>query len=330
MQTEERIVEVGVLTGHGGWVTSLATGNQTKENLLVSASRDRTLLIWNLSITRTGSGEVESVQGKLHRSLHGHSHFISDVVLSSDNNFAITGSWDTTLRLWDLNAGKTTHRFVGHTKDVLSVTVSPDNRQIISAGRDRSIKLWNTLAECKYTFDEQKSHSDWISAVRFTPVTKEPLVLSSGWDGTVKLWDQTNMQFKSDLTGHTNCVNGLTVSPDGNFCASGGKDCQVIIWGLAESARLADFQTDSCVNSVAFNPNRYWLAAGTDSGIKVWDLDTKTLISSLRPELEVGEGLSRKVPSAISVSWSHDGEVLYAGYTDGTIRAYAVTTAPQL
>lgn len=42
-------------------------------------------------------------------------------VISSDGQFALSASWDKTLRLWDLNTGFATRRFVGHTKDVLSV-----------------------------------------------------------------------------------------------------------------------------------------------------------------------------------------------------------------
>ena len=76
---------------------------------------------------------------------------MSDVVMSSDGQFALSGSWDSTLRLWDLNTAQTTRRFVGHTKDVLSVAFSADNRQIVSGSRDKTIKLWNTLGVCKYT-----------------------------------------------------------------------------------------------------------------------------------------------------------------------------------
>ncbi|WP_258318266.1 WD40 repeat domain-containing protein, partial [Escherichia coli] len=78
------------------------------------------------------------------------SHYVSDVVISSDGQFALSGSWDGTLRLWDLTTGTTTRRFDGHTKDVLSVVFSSDNRQIVSGSRDKTIKLWNTLSVCKF------------------------------------------------------------------------------------------------------------------------------------------------------------------------------------
>ncbi|OMO63452.1 hypothetical protein COLO4_32435 [Corchorus olitorius] len=85
---------------------------------------------------------------------------VQDIVLSSDSQFALSGSWDDELRLWDLSAGTSDRRFVGHSKDVLSVAFSIDNRQIVSASRNRTIKLWNTLGDCKYTIQEGDAHTD--------------------------------------------------------------------------------------------------------------------------------------------------------------------------
>jgi len=52
--------------------------------------------VWNLT-------RDEGNYGVAQKSLTGHNHFISDVVMSSDGQFALSGSWDNTLRLWDLN-----------------------------------------------------------------------------------------------------------------------------------------------------------------------------------------------------------------------------------
>merc|ERR1712100_405189 len=103
--------------------------------------------------------------------------FVSDVVISSDGQFALSGSWDGTLRLWELATGKTTRRFVGHSKDVLSVAFSTDNRQIVSGARDKTVKLWNTLGECKYTISDE-GHTEWVSCVRFSPSVQAPVIVS--------------------------------------------------------------------------------------------------------------------------------------------------------
>lgn len=116
----------GTLEGHGDWVTSLATTPEDP-NLLLSSSRDKSVVVWQLTHS---SGENKF--GYARRALRGHSHFVSDVVISSDGAFALSASWDSELRLWDIATGKTTRRFVGHEKDVLSVAFSVDNRQIVS------------------------------------------------------------------------------------------------------------------------------------------------------------------------------------------------------
>ncbi len=58
--------------------------------------------------------------------------------------------------------------------------------QIVSGSRDKTVKLWNTLGECKYTIGEPDGHTEWVSCVRFSPVTTNPIIVSAGWDKLVK------------------------------------------------------------------------------------------------------------------------------------------------
>jgi len=259
------------------------------------------------------------------RSLVGHSHFVSDVVISSDGQFALSSSWDRTLRLWDLNSGQTTRRFVGHTGDVLSVAFSADNRQIVSASRDRTIKLWNTLAECKYTIVDD-GHTEWVSAVRFSPAPQNPVIVSAGWDKKVKVWNLTNCKLRTDHIGHSGYLNVVTVSPDGSLCASGGRDGNAMLWDLNEGKHLYTLETGDEIHALTFSPNRYWLVAATGSAIKIWDLETKNIIDELRPEVvnPAGGKKKAKLPTVLSLAWSADGQTLFSGYSDHVIRVWSV------
>lgn len=271
--------------------------------------------MWHLS-------REEGNYGYARRSLRGHNHFVSDIVISSDGQFALSGSWDATLRLWEINTGKCTRRFVGHTKDVLAVAFSSDNRQIVSASRDRTVKLWNTLGECKYTFLEG-GHSEWVSCVRFPPTPSAPLFVSCGWDKLVKVWGTGNFKLKNDLVGHTGYLNTVTVSPDGSLCASGGKDGTAMLWDLSEGKRLYSLDAGDIIHSLVFSPNRYWLVAATSTSIKIWDLESKGMVDEIRLDVPP-TGKNAQVPYCTSLAWSADGGDLYAGYTDNLIRVYNV------
>jgi len=308
----------GTLEGHGDWVTSLATTPEDG-NLLLSSSRDKSVMVWQL----THSSSEDMSYGYARRALRGHSHFVSDVVISSDGAFALSASWDSELRLWDIANGKCTRRFVGHDKDVLSVAFSADNRQIVSGSRDATIRLWNTLGECKYKISgDSDGHTEWVSCVRFSPSTSVPLIVSCGWDRLVKVWNLTNCKLRNNLIGHSGYLNTVCVSPDGSLAASGGKDNTAMLWDLNEGKRLYDLDAGEIINGLVFSPNRYWLCAATNDSIKIWDLESKIVVDTLRPE----ETENGKIPSCTCLAWSADGSTLFAGYTDNLIRVYAVTS----
>jgi guanine nucleotide-binding protein subunit beta-2-like 1 protein len=306
----------GILKGHNGWVTTIAISPENPD-MILSGSRDKSLIMWHL--TRDSSSES---YGVAHKSLKGHSHFIQDLVISSDGQFALSGSWDGTLRLWDLNYGVTARRFVGHTKDVLSVAFSADNRQIVSGSRDKTIKLWNTLGECKYTIEDQ-GHTDWVSCVRFSPNTSNPIIVSGGWDKNLKVWNLSNCKLKSTLSGHTGYINSVCVSPDGSLCASGGKDGTARLWDLNKGQHLYNLDAGDVINALTFSPTRYWLCAASNAGIKIWDLETKSIVATLDksyPDFQAPGATVEAIP--ISLAWSNDGQTLFAGYTDNTIRVW--------
>ncbi|CAJ0629798.1 6103_t:CDS:2 [Entrophospora sp. SA101] len=295
----------------------------TSENpeMILSSSRDKSIMVWRLT-------RDEHNYGVPRKSLTGHNHFVQDVVISSDGQFALSASWDKTLRLWDLNTGTTTRRFVGHEKDVLTVSFSPDNRQIVSGSRDKTIKLWNTLGECKLNIQDE-GHTNWVSCVRFSPNPSNPVIVSSGWDRLVKklnIFQRKNLtrsdggkcRLKTNHHGHSGYINTVTISPDGSLCASGGKDGITMLWDLNEGKHLYSLEAnDIIINALVFSPNRYWLCAATTSSIKIWDLETKKVIDDLKPDF-TETGRNSKDPECISLAWSPDGTTLFAGYTDGS------------
>merc|ERR1719310_906725 len=303
----------GALEGHRNWVTCIATTYE-QSNLIVSASRDKKLMVWELST----EADAEAV-GYARKSFNGHSEPVSSIVISSDGQFALSASWDKTMRLWDLNTGTTVRTFQGHAKDVNSVAFSADNRQIVSGSRDKTIKLWNTLAECKYTITEDM-HTDWVSKVAFSPSAKTPLIVSAGWDKLVKVWNLNDCKLRTNLAGHTGVVYTVSISPDGSLCASGGKDGTAMLWDVNDGKHLYSLDAGGTINALCFSPKNYWLVAATDTSIKVWDLENKAVLEELLSQAPP----KSLIPWCVSLCWSADGNTLFAGSTDGNMYVYEV------
>jgi len=325
-----RFTQIGELIGHTGWVTAIATSREDECKTILTSSRDKSVIVWELNPSATPSYDRDLTQyGKMKKRLVGHAHYVQDVAISVDGQFALSGSWDGTLRLWDLKTGLTTCRFTGHQRDVLSVAFSVDNRQIVSGSRDKSIFLWNTLGVLKYKITEN-GHTDWVSCVRFSPDLQKPLIVSAGWDKLVKVWNLNQCKLRNDLVGHLGYVNTVTVSPDGSLCASGGKDGTAMLWDLNEGRHLSSLDAGDIIHALVFSPIRYWLCAATASTIKIWDLESKVCVDELKPHFPIRckhENIqkNRSLPiQCISLAWSQNGSTLFAGFTDNIVRVWSV------
>lgn len=303
----------------------------------MTGSRDQNVITWE--IQEASAAEANPEWGIPKKVLSAHSHFVEDLDIAANSKYAISASWDKTLRLWDLSKGTSTQTFVDHTKDVLTCSFSADNRQIASGGRDNCIKIWNTVGECKYTSDDQDNHQDWVSCVRFSPDAKDGRLATGSWDGSVKIWDSSSMQLQNTFLGHTNAVTSLCFAQKTIYLASGGRDGNIIMWNVQEGSFLKERKHTHPINQVIFSQVKYCILAAADDGILLWNLvnDTVSMV-----HVHVGDGqeeesddeekkaekvkpLEKKKIPCHSLAWSKDGRFLYSGWADGLIRVYELT-----
>jgi len=319
----------GYLKGHGGWVTTLAVGEEQvgdeKVEFLLSGSRDKTLIKWELDPRKDDDEDKE--WGRPKRLFTGHSHFVSQVQLTGDSRFAFSSSWDGTCRLWQVATGRTINRLAGHTKDVFSVALSPDDRQIITGSLDKTIRIWNTRCECKHVVDKNQ-HTDAVSCVRFYHTKKPSICVTASWDKTIKVWDNTYMTLMHTFVGHKAQINTLDMVFGSAYLASGSRDGFIMVWDLVKGKWLTQIDCESPVNCVLFSQKLYWLIIGTEKGIKVLDLPSSKFMKSIEEKSMLpNETTSQKKLSCTALAWNKAGTHLYSGWSDNHIRVYCIDQA---
>lgn len=64
------------------------------------------------------------------------------IAYSPDGNYLLAGSWDKTIKLWDLSKNKIIRRYYGHTQATRCVSFNAQGNLIVSAGWDLDIRFW--------------------------------------------------------------------------------------------------------------------------------------------------------------------------------------------
>ena len=202
--------------------------------------------------------------------LTGHSSIVSSVAFSPDGHTLASGSFDQTIKLWNLATGEELCTFKEHTNYVTSVAFSPNGQTLASGSWDKTIKLWDVASGKQLR--THKRHKTVVASVAFSPNGKT--LACGSWDHTIKLWNLASGKQLRTLTGHTSEVSSVAFSPNGKTLASGSWDKTIKLWNLATGQELRTLtEHTSEVTSVAFSPDGQTLASGSwDKTIKIWEI----------------------------------------------------------
>ncbi len=188
------------------------------------------------------SGRFDELFGRvkdsgLIRTFEGHSKEVLSVCLSTDARYALSGSWDATIKLWDVNTGECLRTLEGHRNGVMSVSLSADARYALSGSDDETLKLWEVeTGKCVRTFE---GHCHSVYSVCLSADARSALS-GSGSYSNLRLWDvQTNMCWQYE--DHKGKVYSVKLSSDGRYAFSGGQD---------ETLRLWDVETGKCLRTI--------------------------------------------------------------------------------
>jgi WD40 repeat protein len=163
-------------------------------NMLCSGSADNTIKIWETDGKTVKSDVPQSKKTKTHDArnleieplgtLTGHQSAVSAIEWGSQGNVLLSGSYDHTIRLWDVVRAHPITTLSGN-KVVTSVSFNQDLGLIVSGHPDHIIRTWDPRAnETKPTLF--KSHRSWVRQVQWGTQYQ---FLSGADDNMAKVWD---------------------------------------------------------------------------------------------------------------------------------------------
>jgi len=206
------------------------------------------------------------------KTLRGHLDQVHTVAFSPDGRRILTGSDDTTAKVWDLVSGNELFTLQGHLHSIGEADWSPDGQRIATASSDATVKIWDASdGKELLTFT---NHTGGIQSVRFSPDSQS--VLSSSNDGTAKLWEVASGKELLTLPARGGRMNDAALSPDGHRILTGADDQTGRVWdALSGNELFRLLGHKSAVECVVFSPDGRWMATCSDDRTaKVWDAVT--------------------------------------------------------
>jgi hypothetical protein len=234
----------------GTTVVSLAI---SKDNHMLAAGLTSSAVrVW-----RIGGAELPLFEGL--------TDTVYSVAFSPDSQILAAGD-SSKVVLWRVSDGTVLHTFEGYSAHITRLVFSPDGQLLASSSLDcgNPITLWHVGDEALV----RKHEAACQTAVAFSP-NGETLATSG-----VFLWRVRDGERLHELKGHTQSVESLAFSSDGQTLASVSRDVEVRRWQVSDGARLFTGKLDGAdVHAVELSADgRVLMTVHRDGTLNLWQV----------------------------------------------------------
>ncbi|RMZ82342.1 hypothetical protein DV738_g1789, partial [Chaetothyriales sp. CBS 135597] len=244
-----------------GFKTCLAYAPPSKEypdGLIVSSGQDA--LIEARQPTTIASDNADGF-------MVGHQNQVSTLDVGGQGHWIVSGSWDTTAKVWQIGRWEPDVELPGHTASVWAV-VAYDADTVITGSADRGIRIFDLRGKLVNSFDGK----DVVRALVKLPKghASGADFASASNDGAVRLWTLEG-DLVAELWGHENFIYSLTVLPSGEIVSS-GEDRSVRVWQGSDCVQVLTLPAIS-VWSVSACPNGDIIVGSSDKTARIFTRD---------------------------------------------------------
>lgn len=237
--------------------------------------------------------------------------------LSSDSKFMLLSTTDSNLQLWDLTSNTQKYQwFHGkNNEQAIDTAISNNLKYATSLSRD-SVALWS--------IEDGESLGWWSlpSTGQSVSLANTGALLIGLTDGSVMSLDPKNNRLIKFL-GHTEKVNSVAISDDGQLALSGANDSQVILWHAQTGQPIHQWSLPSRVIKVDISNNGQF-AFGSDSTNKgiIWQTQNGQQVSQLK--------IKRRTMNFSAARFTNDNIGLLTGTPAREVIFWRVSNGKQL
>ncbi|KAL8730407.1 MAG: hypothetical protein Q9181_004669 [Wetmoreana brouardii] len=266
--------------------------------------------------------------------LLGHAHNVCALDIDRDGTYIVSGSWDSSARVWRVGKWECDALLEGHQGSVWAV-LAYDRDTIVTGCADQVIRVFSSTGKLLNTL---KGSTDVVRALcRVSPNNPSSAdFVSAGNDGIIRLWKLGGKQV-GELHGHENFIYSLASLPSGEIVSS-GEDRTVRIWNSNECIQTITHPAISVWGVATCSENGDIVSGASDKKVRIFSraserqaakeviqaFDDSVKASSI-PKQQVGDVQKENLPGPEFLqqkSGTKEGQVIMIKEDNGSVGAY--------